>query len=557
MPPKILKTPPGHSIPPQVPHNITFHFPGWDAVTTFRRGDPELFASLRSIYPRLGPFFQAKELMDRVHSALGLDSSKSVVGFVDRHVFGIVGGLDLGCRGGEADEEEVVDLRVVEIGEVRLYVVVVPVDDTEATKKRVLGIWQNMGLVVSTRLAEDLLSQEMNVLAADDEEDGKTKGGLAESAAHGALRQKIAGLVGHGVSEGDVFLYPTGMAAVHQAMRVVLQQQGRRKNVVVGVGALFQSTWHVFKDAPGGFKHFGDVGPGLIQKLEAYVVEEKAAGRGGVAFVFVEFPSNPILESADLTGLRVLANKYDFLLIVDDTIGSFCNVDVLPVADILVTSLTKSFSGYANVMAGSLVLPPSSRHHPSLHLTAQALHTNTLYARDAAVLLSNSADYLTRSAILNRNASAVASLLHSSISSLPTSPIKAVLYPPYTKTHENYLSFLRQHHPNPTPDFPSSPGYGCLLSIDFNSEPAARAFYETIQFHHTPHLGAHETLVLNLNVLAWSADAEMAAYQASFGVGQLQVRISVGLEDVDVLLATTQLALEAAAAAAAKAEQIE
>jgi cystathionine beta-lyase/cystathionine gamma-synthase len=35
--------------------------------------------------------------------------------------------------------------------------------------------------------------------------------------------------------------------------------------------------------------------------------------------------------------------------VIDDTIGSFCNVDVSPVADVIMTSMTKSLSGYANV----------------------------------------------------------------------------------------------------------------------------------------------------------------------------------------------------------------
>ena len=36
-------------------------------------------------------------------------------------------------------------------------------------------------------------------------------------------------------------------------------------------------------------------------------------------------------------------------MVIDDTIGSFCNIDVSPVADVIMTSITKSLSGYANV----------------------------------------------------------------------------------------------------------------------------------------------------------------------------------------------------------------
>lgn len=71
--------------------------------------------------------------------------------------------------------------------------------------------------------------------------------------------------------------------------------------------------------------------------------------------LFTEFPSNPLLRSANLPRLRALADKYDFLVVVDETIGNFVNVEVLPYADIVVSSLSKIFSGDANVMGGRYV----------------------------------------------------------------------------------------------------------------------------------------------------------------------------------------------------------
>lgn len=68
--------------------------------------------------------------------------------------------------------------------------------------------------------------------------------------------------------------------------------------------------------------------------------------------LFCEFPSNPLLKSPNLVRIKELADKYDFLIVVDETIASFCNVDLLPCADIIVSSLTKIFSGDSNVMGG-------------------------------------------------------------------------------------------------------------------------------------------------------------------------------------------------------------
>lgn len=68
--------------------------------------------------------------------------------------------------------------------------------------------------------------------------------------------------------------------------------------------------------------------------------------------LFCEFPSNPLLKSPDLQRIRSLADRFDFAVVVDETIGNFVNVQVLSYADAVVSSLTKVFSGDSNVMGG-------------------------------------------------------------------------------------------------------------------------------------------------------------------------------------------------------------
>lgn len=50
--------------------------------------------------------------------------------------------------------------------------------------------------------------------------------------------------------------------------------------------------------------------------------------------------------------LRQLADEYDFLIICDETVGTFINTDLLPYVDVLMTSLTKIYSGFSDVLAG-------------------------------------------------------------------------------------------------------------------------------------------------------------------------------------------------------------
>jgi cystathionine gamma-synthase len=91
-----------------------------------------------------------------------------------------------------------------------------------------------------------------------------------------------------------------------------------------------------------------------IDALETLLEEEvgRNPNKKPLLALFTEFPSNPLLRSANLPRLRALADRYDFFIVVDDTIGNYVNVRVLPYADIVVSSLTKVFSGASNVMGG-------------------------------------------------------------------------------------------------------------------------------------------------------------------------------------------------------------
>ena len=74
-----------------------------------------------------------------------------------------------------------------------------------------------------------------------------------------------------------------------------------------------------------------------------------------VSALFCECPSNPLLQTPNLPRLRQLADKYGFLIVIDDTIGNFVNVNTIQYVDIVATSLSKLFSGKADVMGGRFV----------------------------------------------------------------------------------------------------------------------------------------------------------------------------------------------------------
>lgn len=90
-------------------------------------------------------------------------------------------------------------------------------------------------------------------------------------------------------------------------------------------------------------------------------LEKRLEGGERFLALFTEFPGNPLLRSPDLERIRTLADKYDFFVVIDETIGNFLNVNVLPYADVVVSSLTKVFSGDSNVMGGRYVMGRETR----------------------------------------------------------------------------------------------------------------------------------------------------------------------------------------------------
>lgn len=235
---------------------------------------------------------------------------------------------------------------------------------------------------------------------------------------------------------------------------------------------------------------------------------------------------------------------------VDDTLSSFCNIDVLSAADVVMSSLTKSFSGYADLLAGSLALNPNfpASYAPLKADFAETYH-NEFFEGDARQLFKNSDDYLARSAILNRNAATLAAYFQR-LAEDPAAPVRKVCYPPYSAGSSNLEPFRRR----PSPEFPK-PGYGSLFSVEFVSEAATIAFYDNLAFHQGPHLGAHLTLTMPYNSMIYGKDKP--EYHAAYGMDPNQIRFSVGLEDEAYLLDVCKRAVATAVKEAGKLDGAE
>lgn len=325
------------------------------------------------------------------------------------------------------------------------------------------------------------------------------------------------------VAEDDVYLYPCGMNAIFNAHQLVMEEARRRgrpplKSICFGFPYI--DTLKVLEKWGPGAIFYGN---GTDEELED--LERRLEAGERFTALFTEFPSNPLLRSPNLARIRQLADKYDFVVVVDETVGNYININVLPHADIVVSSLTKIFTGECNVMGGSLVLNHNQHLWQNLKDVLQQLYEDNYWAEDAVFLERNSRDFVSRIERIDVNAEAMAATLQKS----PF--VKEVYYPSLVPSKKYYDACK-------TPNG----GYGGLLSVTFHDKEHAPIFFDNLAIQKGPSLGTNFSLSCPFVLLAHYNELDWAQ---QFGVDPYLVRISVGLEDTAELNDICEKALAA------------
>jgi cystathionine gamma-synthase len=328
-----------------------------------------------------------------------------------------------------------------------------------------------------------------------------------------------------GLTEDHVFLFPTGMSAIFNSHRMLLahvqaNEQEPLKSVCFGFP--YVDTLKILQKWGPGCQFFDRGNEKDLDDLESRL-------QNGERFLalFTECPSNPLLNFPDLIRIRKLADQYNFAVVVDETVGNFINIDVLPYADIVVSSLTKIFSGDSNVMGGSLILNPHGKMYESLRKVVDKEYEDNYWAEDAVFMERNSRDFVSRIGRVNTNAELIASTLQAN------SNVKAVYWPKFVPSKVNYDACR-------TPNG----GYGGLLSVTFRRTEQAVAFFDALEVQKGPSLGTNFTLSCPYTILAHYLELD---WTTSCGVEPDLVRVSVGLEEPSEVEGIFKRALEAAA----------
>ncbi len=237
--------------------------------------------------------------------------------------------------------------------------------------------------------------------------------------------------------------------------------------------------------------------------------------------VVFESPTNPALKVADLERLTSVARRHGALTLLDNTLAGFHNHGQFDV-DLYAHSLTKYASGHGDVMGGAVIgraeLIDSMRDDV-------AILGPTLDPHAAFLLQRGMKTYFVRYEAQCRNAQAVAEFL----AAHPR--IERVRYPGLPGDPGHALA-VRQ-----------APDFGTIVTIDVaGGEAAGTRFAEGLElFSIAASLGSTESLVVPP---ALEKSRGLTAEQRRWtDIGPGTVRLSIGLEDVDDLIADLQHAL--------------
>ncbi|OSM94002.1 cystathionine gamma-synthase [Lonsdalea populi] len=256
--------------------------------------------------------------------------------------------------------------------------------------------------------------------------------------------------------------------------------------------------------------------------------ELKAALAEKPRLVLVESPSNPLLRVVDIAAICQAARDAGAVSVVDNTFLSPALQNPLSLgADLVVHSCTKYLNGHSDVVAGTVIA-----RDPEL-VTELAWWANNIgvtgAAFDSYLLLRGLRTLAPRMSAAQKNALQI-------VEYLQQQPLVKKLYHPSLPENAGHDIARRQQS-----------GFGAMLSFELDGdEETLRRFLSSLAlFTLAESLGGVESLISHAATMTHAGMAPEA--RAAAGISETLLRVSVGIEDGDDLVADLKQAFQAVA----------
>ncbi len=372
--------------------------------------------------------------------------------------------------------------------------------ESPEVRARAKAFLQHTGASVTSRQAEDYLA------AADPTFPVQQEAGFdgdAEKHVMAGLRQYL--------DTSHLWLANSGMNAFYaaiQAVRSVQRPKGRR--LYLQLGWLYLDTQRILEKLMGE----GDQLIVVHDVFDAAAIEKIFAEKGReLAAVVTELPTNPLVQTPDVERLSALCQRHGVVRVFDPSVAGIVNVDVLPYADVVVTSLTKYAAWQGDVMIGALAFNEGS-------LFAEALsaklgrHLEPPYTRDLSRLAAQIGEMPAIAARVNANAAQVTAYLEKH-------PMVRKVFHPHTGQSSEHFSKIAR----------SEGSLGGIITFELE-KPLAQ-FYDLSTVVKGPSFGTQFTMMCPFMYLAHydlASNEEGRAYLKGLGIDPELIRLSVGAE---------------------------
>ncbi|WP_369309163.1 cystathionine gamma-synthase [Providencia rettgeri] len=244
--------------------------------------------------------------------------------------------------------------------------------------------------------------------------------------------------------------------------------------------------------------------------------------------VLIETPSNPLLRIFDIQQIAQLAHEAGALVVVDNTfLSPVLQQPIALGADFVVHSCTKYLNGHSDIVAG-VVIAKDEKWAIELAWWANNIGV-TGGAFDSYLLLRGIRTLSPRILQQQQNA-------HEIVKYLKAQPLVKKLYYPALDDHPGHEIALKQQK-----------GFGAMLSFEFAGDEAQlRHFLRALKlFTLAESLGGVETLISHTATMTHAGMSAQARFEA--GITDSLLRISVGIEDAQDLIADLDQAFKVAA----------
>lgn len=314
----------------------------------------------------------------------------------------------------------------------------------------------------------------------------------------------------------------SGLAAITNVL-IMLTRVGDR---VVIPHDCYGGTWRLFDSlAERGYFTLS-----LVDFTDEVAVRECLAEEPAPAVVWLETPSNPLMRVTDIKAVADAAHAVGATVVADNTfLTPILQRPFEHGADYVLHSTTKYINGHSDVVAGA-VIAATDEDAEQLAWWANVIGTPGS-PFDSYLTMRGVRSLASRMRTHQENAAAV-------VDAVRTHEAVASVYYPGLADHPGQQIIARQQD-----------GPGAMLAFDLaGGVPAVKAFVEGLRcFSLAESLGGAESLVAHPATMTHASMTE--EIRAAAGIGDGLLRLSVGIEHADDLVADVRAALDRAAAA--------